>query len=364
MGDLVRSSGPQQGQRAHRTHLGHAPAVGDLDVVVAREGVDHGLRHRRAAAQDLHEVLGLAPALLELVEQPQPHRRHAPAALDLLALHQVVERRPVELGTGQDDGTAGERRHVGQAPGIGMEERDHGQDRAVAREQVGAGGDEEEGVQQHRAVGIEHALGLAGRARGVAERAGGILVELGPHESRRHLRQQALVAEQARDLPVGRHVLAVGHQRIGLDGAERGFELLHQGQECEIEEQRRVLGVVGDVGDLLGEEARVDGVADGADAGDGIVELEVAVAVPGQGRHPVARLDAEADEGVGELADPLPRLGIAVAMQAALDRLRYDLHVGIDVGGIVDHAGDQQRPIHHEPAQHGRPSLVCFVATE
>ena len=66
LGALLRA---EQRERADRAHLGHAPAVRHLDVVVAREGVDHGLRHGRAAAQDLRELLGLAPALLELLEQ-------------------------------------------------------------------------------------------------------------------------------------------------------------------------------------------------------------------------------------------------------------------------------------------------------
>ena len=332
-----------------------------LDVVVAREGVDHRLRHGRAAAQDLRQLLGLAPALLELLEQPEPYRGHAPAGLDAFGFHQIVERRSVELGARQDDRTAGERRDIGQAPGIGMEQRDDGQDRAVVREQVGTRGDEEEGVQHHRAVGIEHALGLARGARRVAERAGGVLVELGPREGRRHLGQQALVAEQAAHLAVGRHVLAVRHQHVGLDGLESGGDLLDQRQEGRIEEQRRVLGVVGDVGDLLGEQPRVDGVADGADAGDGVVELEVAVAVPGQRRDPVAGLDAEPDQRVRQPADALARLGVAVAMEAAFDGLGHHLHVGIDVGRKVDHARDQQRPVHHHSAQHTHilPGMLC-----
>ena len=159
-------------------------------------------------------------------------------------------------------------------------------------------------------------------------------------------------------------MLAIGHEHVGLDGLERGRELLDQRQKRQIEEQRRVLRVVGDVGDLLGEQARVDGVADGADAGDGVVELEVAVAVPGQRRHAVARLDAEADESVGEPADALARLCVAVAVHAALNGLGDHLNVGEDICGEVDHAGNQQRPIHHQPAQHGRSSLVCLFAAE
>ena len=245
-----------------------------------------------------------------------------------------------------------------------MEQRDHRQDRAVVREQVGTRGDEEEGVQQHRAVGVEHALRLARGAGCVAQRAGGILIEVGPRERRRHLGQQTFIAQQAADLAVGRHVLAIGHERVGLDGLEGGLELLDQRQEGQVEEQRRVLGVIGDVGDLLGEQPRIDGVADGADAGDGVVQLEMSIAVPGQRRHPVTRLDAEADQRVGELADALARLRIAVAVDTAFHRVRDDLDVGIDLGCIVDHAGYQQRPIHHQPAQHDLSSLECFVPAE
>jgi hypothetical protein len=51
--------------------------------------------------------------------------------------------------------------------------------------------------------------------------------------------------------------------------------------------------VVGDVGDLLRKQARIDGVADGGDAGDGVIDLEVAMAIPGQGADAVLGLDAQ-----------------------------------------------------------------------
>ena len=53
--------------------------------------------------------------------------------------------------------------------------------------------------------------------------------------------------------------------------------------------------------------------------------------------------------------------GVAVAVDAALHGLRDHLHVGIDFGREVDHARDQQRPVHHHPAQHRRilPGMLC-----
>ena len=72
-------------------------------------------------------------------------------------------------------------------------------------------------------------------------------------------------------------------------------QLLHQRQEHRIDEQPGVLGVVDDEGDLLREQARIDGVADRADAGDAVVELEMAVVVPGERRDAIADADVELD---------------------------------------------------------------------
>src|SRR5262249_20413283 len=98
----------------------------------------------------------------------------------------------------------------------------------------------------------------------------------------------------------------------------------------------------------------------GADAGDGVVEFEVAIAIPCQGRHAVARFDTKADQSICQLADALAGLGVPVAVDAAFYRVRDNLHVGVDVGGVVDHAGNEQRSIHHQPAQHwhGPPTVL------
>src|SRR5262249_10506239 len=99
-------------------------------------------------------------------------------------------------------------------------------------------------------------------------------------------------------------------------------------------------------------EARIDGVADRADAGDGVVELEMAITVPGECRHPVAGFDAKPNQGVRQLPDPLARGGVTVTMEAAFHGLRHDFNVGIRFGGEVDHARDQQRSVHHHAAKH------------
>ena len=59
--------------------------------------------------------------------------------------------------------------------------------------------------------------------------------------------------------------------------------------------------MIDDLGDLLGEQARIDGVVDRADAGDAVPGLEVPPGVPGERRDAVAELDAVALEPLRHL---------------------------------------------------------------
>ena len=77
-------------------------------------------------------------------------------------------------------------------------------------------------------------------------------------------------------------------------------QLLEQRASSVVDEDHRVLGVVRDERDLFGEEADVQGVEHRAHAGDGEVELEMAVVVPREGGDAVAGPHAEAVERRGE----------------------------------------------------------------
>jgi hypothetical protein len=57
---------------------------------------------------------------------------------------------------------------------------------------------------------------------------------------------------------------------------------LDQRQESEIEAQGLVFGMVRDPRDLVGMQARIDGVQHAPAAAHAVIELQVAVAVPGQ----------------------------------------------------------------------------------
>ena len=237
-----------------------------------------------------------------------------------------------------------EHRHDGQDGGVGIE-RQH---RARAHHHR---------VDHRRAVRVEHALRIARGARRVAERRGRLLVELGPLERAGLVGDQLLVAEQLRDLGRGRHVGAVGHDHDVLHGLELVADALDDRHEVQVDEDDLVLGMVGDVGHMLGRQARVQRVQHGADAGDAEIELEMPVGVPGDGADPVAELDAQPLQRFGQLLGALVRVLVAVAVDRPLDGARHDLDVGIGGGRIVDDLRDQQRTVLHQTL-HGVPSLT------
>ena len=144
---------------------------------------------------------------------------------------------------------------------------------------------------------------------------------------------------------------AVGHGHDVANARQLGQQLLDRGQQVEVDEQELVLGVIDDVDDLLGEQARVDGVADRTHAGDAVIQLEMPVAVPGQGADAVARLDAQRRERLRHLLRPHPGISVGIAVEAAFQGPRYDFSVAVIEGGVLDELLDQQRPILHE-AEH------------
>ena len=110
--------------------------------------------------------------------------------------------------------------------------------------------------------------------------------------------------------------------------------------------------MVDDIGHLVRRQARVDGMADRADTGDGVIQLQVAVAVPGQGGDPVAGFHAQRHQAVGQPCHPLQGPCVALAVQAALDRDRYDFRLAVNAGAVIQHVDQRQRRLHHQPFQH------------
>ena len=71
-------------------------------------------------------------------------------------------------------------------------------------------------------------------------------------------------------------------------------ELFQQRHEGQVDEHHAVFGVIDDPADLLGEQPRIDGVVDRADAEDAVPGFQMPPGVPGERRDAVAELDAVA----------------------------------------------------------------------
>ena len=125
-------------------------------------------------------------------------------------------------------------------------------------------------------------------------------------------------------------------------------DLLDDRQERQIEEQAAVFGVIGDPRDLLGRKPRVDRVQDSALAGDGVIELHVAVAVPRESGNAIRHADAQRVQRIGELLGAYVKLAIRVAMNVALHPPRHDLNVAVMPVRVANKRRDQQRNILHQ----------------
>ena len=206
-------------------------------------------------------------------------------------------------------------------------------------------------MQQRRAVAVEHALGVAGGAAGIAKRSGTALLEHRPVASVAFAGDPRLVAAQALDAAVlrQRRVVAQGDpvaHRLAL-----APDRLHQRQEGHVEGQCPVFGMVDDPHQLLGRQTRVQGVDDPPAARNAEIQLDVSVTVPGQGGEPVAELQTQPLDCCRDLARAQRGVAVRVTVGVAFDAARDDLGVVVVARGELDQARDRQRQVLHR-AQH------------
>src|SRR5262249_54167779 len=76
--------------------------------------------------------------------------------------------------------------------------------------------------------------------------------------------------------------------------------------------------------------------------------LQVPPGVPGQGRDPVAELDALLLEPLCHLQGARSDLAVGGAVDRSLDRAGHDLAVAVLDRGVIDDAMAQQRPVLHQ----------------
>ena len=89
-----------------------------------------------------------------------------------------------------------------------------------------------------------------------------------------------------------RHMRGVRENDVALDRRQFFRELFEQRNESEIGHHDAVFRVIDDPDDLLGKQARVDGVIERADPHDAVPGFEMPPGVPRQRCDAVAELDA------------------------------------------------------------------------
>ncbi|MNV39337.1 hypothetical protein D3C71_1309130 [compost metagenome] len=183
---------------------------------------------------------------------------------------------------------------------------------------------------------VQNPFRVARRAGGVAERAGGILVEYRPGVAGGSLLKQIFIAQQVVDAGVFGHTRLIGHGDERLDPIAAPGDGLDQRQEGQVEEDVLVFRVIGDVGDLVFMQARVDGMDNGTHAGNAVVQLQVPIAIPCQCADPFGRPGAQVCQCAGHLTRAVMAVAEGVAMDITLDPPRHDLRIAMMAIGMHD----------------------------
>ncbi len=201
---------------------------------------------------------------------------------------------------------------------------------------------------------VDDALRVAGRAARVAHGGGSALVDLGVLEAGRIGSREELLVAQDLDVGGGGRELArvaVAHHDVALDGRELARDLGEQWDEVVVDEDEAVGGVVGDVRELLREQAEVERVEHRADGRHPEVGLEVLLGVPRERADAVPRLDAEAEQRHGKPVGALGDLGER-GTPTRLTLEGHHLARAVDSATVPEHHADGQREVLHGRLQH------------
>mmetsp|Transcript_19154 Transcript_19154/g.36673 ORF Transcript_19154/g.36673 Transcript_19154/m.36673 type:complete len:246 (+) Transcript_19154:1148-1885(+) len=228
-----------------------------------------------------------------MLQEAEPYSGHCSGDRHPLALQQRIYAGAVHVWAWEDEGGTSHRCCESDAPRVGVEHGNHCQD-GFRRTQVEARSlSSKQGVQHIASVGVHDAFGVSRRAARVAKPARRLLGEDWPlvrsQLSRLCLGQYFFVAQKRWDGAALGHVRAVGEHNHVLERGQARVHLLQHREQIHVHENRLVLSVICDVHQLLCEQPRVEGVAYGSHAHNGVPSLHVPVCVPRHGPHHVAQ---------------------------------------------------------------------------
>ena len=185
---------------------------------------------------------------------------------------------------------------------------------------------------------VQHALGIAGSAAGVAQHAGIAFVTAGPFG-------RAILG------PDPAFELAVIIADVVADGGPPAAHPLDQRLEHCIVQQHLIFSVIGDVFQLIFEQPRVDRVQHPAHADRAVPADQVARMVHRQRRNPLARLDPQPPQRLRHLQRIAAHPGPGGGALAAIGPARDDLAPAVFARGVIDKVGHPKVPILHS-SQH------------
>ena len=273
-----------------------------VHVVLFAEGRDHGRRAGRAANDGALQRRKLQVARLHVGQQHLPHGGNASGKGHALVLDQVVHRFAIEGGARKHQFRTHHGGAVGNAPGIDVEHGHHGQDGIACGDAHHIGQSRSVGMQDGRAVAVQRALGVACGATGVAEARSGVFIKLGPGVLGGLALNPGFVTDQARNAGIGGQLVGIAQGHVMANGGAAAVNLFHQGQKTHVKAQHLVFCMVGNPDHLVRVQTRVDGVQHPARAAHAKVQLQVAVAVPGERGHAVAKAQAQLVQSMGDLS--------------------------------------------------------------
>ena len=125
-------------------------------------------------------------------------------------------------------------------------------------------------------------------------------------------------------------------------------ELLEQRDERSVDDHGAVVGVVGDVGEVVRVEAEVERVQDEAAARNAEVRLVVLPVVPAQRRDAVAALEPELPQRDRELLRAGQRLGVGRAVKGLVREPADDLAAAEVRLRPPQQVRERQREVHHQ----------------
>ncbi|PAV69244.1 hypothetical protein WR25_05509 [Diploscapter pachys] len=319
--------------------FGHAPQMLDVDAH-AHQPRDHRARCGGPADRRHAQMARALAGRIGIGEHRQPHRWHARRYRHALLVHQPAQYFGV-VDRGEDQLGSRHRRRERRAPGGGMEQRHHRQQHVGRRQSQHRRRRRQHRMQHGRAMLIQHALGVTRRPAGVAEHARVAL---------RSGRPGIVVVFRGDQRGETIRTVAI-HHHIMLDRRPLPAQPVDDRLERAIIEQHPVLGMVGDIDQLVVEQPWVDRMDHAAHADRAVPCDQVVRVVHRQRRDPVARAHAQPFQRPRQ-PPRIARDALPVGSRlAAVRPMRHDLARGMFARRMIEQCRYPEFEILHA-AQH------------